>query len=574
MLLEQVVIMLSTLPPNSDIGTSLTNTLIRFLWADLDHPPVAYVGANRYRQADGSGNSPWDVQLGASHTAYARSVPPMHPLPPNLPDPGTLFDALLKRDEFVPHPSGISSLLFNFATTIIHSCFQTSLADPNINEASSYLDLSIIYGNNQDEQNKVRTGKLGLMHPDVVSSSRLFLMPAAVTTLAVVFTRNHNLIAEKLLAINEGDRPDVVKYKEDTEKDPKGLVQQDEDLFQTARLVNCGWFLWDYIRAILNINRSNSLWSLVPTGVIRPPLQGPFPRGVGNAVAVEFNILYRWHAAISAQDEEWIEMEMKKWGPRGKQPVDYTEEDFFTVYFNMTKALGESQFSPLLLRERWNIPGIKRKSDGYFEDRDLVNILSAATTNVAGAFKARGSPAAMRIIDMMGISAARSTWGTCSLNEFRKFLGLEQFTEFKQWNSDPKIVDIASQLYTHVDNIELFPGLLAEEAKPSMPGSGLGPGYTVSRAILSDAAALVRGDRYLTLPRLSNSMNANNFTVYQFEELTPDLEGGSFGGVLGKLFMRVFPEQYAFNSAYALFAFSTPATTEDILRKLGIKQQY
>jgi len=30
-------------------------------------------------------------------------------------------------------------------------------------------------------------------------------------------------------------------------------------------------------------------------------------------------------------------------------------------------------------------------------------------------------------------------------------------------------------------------------------------------------------------------MNANNFTVYQFEELTPDLEGGSFGGVLGKV---------------------------------------
>lgn len=38
----------------------------------------------------------------------------------------------------------------------------------------------------------------------------------------------------------------------------------------------------------------------------------------------------------------------------------------------------------------------------------------------------------MRIIDMMGITAARSTWGTCSLNEFRKFLGLEQFTEFKR----------------------------------------------------------------------------------------------------------------------------------------------
>lgn len=37
------------------------------------------------------------------------------------------------------------SLLFAFATVIIHSCFQTSREDPNINEASSYLDLSPLY---------------------------------------------------------------------------------------------------------------------------------------------------------------------------------------------------------------------------------------------------------------------------------------------------------------------------------------------------------------------------------------------------------------------------------------------
>jgi len=39
---------------------------------------------------------------------------------------------------------------------------------------------------------------------------------------------------------------------------------------------------------------------------------------------------------------------------------------------------------------QWNIPGIRRNQYGYFEDKDLVNILSAATKNVAGAFKARG----------------------------------------------------------------------------------------------------------------------------------------------------------------------------------------
>jgi linoleate 10R-lipoxygenase len=30
-------------------------------------------------------------------------------------------------------------------------------------------------------------------------------------------------------------------------------------------------------------------------------------RGAGNAVSLEFDMLYRWHAAISRQDEAWIE---------------------------------------------------------------------------------------------------------------------------------------------------------------------------------------------------------------------------------------------------------------------------
>jgi hypothetical protein len=39
----------------------------------------------------------------------------------------------------------------------------------------------------------------------------------------------------------------------------------------------------------------------------------------------------------------------------------------------------------------------------------------------------------------------------------------------------------------------------AEEAKERQPGAGLCPGFTISRAILADAVALSRGDRFMTV---------------------------------------------------------------------------
>jgi hypothetical protein len=55
-------------------------------------------------------------------------------------------------------------------------------------------------------------------------------------------------------------------------------------------------------------------------------------------------------------------------------------------------------------------------------------------------------------------------------------------------------------LYKEPDFVEMYPGLFFEAAKkPFYPGSGLCGGFTMVRAVLSDAVALVRGDRFYTL---------------------------------------------------------------------------
>ena len=104
------------------------------MYSTLEHPPATYLGTNptappkpatnggvyttngsaangsspqerappprfpyAFRSADGSGNNTLFPNLGKAGTPYARSVQGKHPFAPNtLPDPGEVFDVLLK----------------------------------------------------------------------------------------------------------------------------------------------------------------------------------------------------------------------------------------------------------------------------------------------------------------------------------------------------------------------------------------------------------------------------------------------------------------------------------------------
>jgi len=64
-------------------------------------------------------------RLGAANTPYARTVQPRTIQPSALPDPGDLFDSVMVRKKFIPHPNKISSVLFYFASIIIHGMILT-----------------------------------------------------------------------------------------------------------------------------------------------------------------------------------------------------------------------------------------------------------------------------------------------------------------------------------------------------------------------------------------------------------------------------------------------------------------
>lgn len=111
----------------------------------------------------------------------------------------------------------------------------------------------------------------------------------------------------------------------------------------------------------------------------------------------------------------------------------------------------------------------------------------------------------MKAIEILGMKQARA-WEMASLNEFRKFFGLKEHQTFEDINPDKHVAEQLKNLYETPGQVELYTGLITEGAKTPMSkddggpvGVGISPTYTISRAILSDAVALVRGDRFYTV---------------------------------------------------------------------------
>ncbi|KAJ3839678.1 heme peroxidase [Lentinula raphanica] len=624
LLLENLLTLMSELGTSKDknyqkISAQLQQITIDFLYKDLPHPPSGYLALPpfsetptteaptstvpgtyvnyAYRSADGSYYNPLIPSMGQAGTPYARSVPgSLQTNLKNLPDAGLVFDMLLKRptkaegsgeeaDGFTPHPGGVSSLFFALADLIIHCIFNTNSRNSTVNDASSYLDLSVLYGSSEKDVQSVRrkdpqgrpdgTGKL---YEDVFADGRLLLMPPAVCALLIVFSRNHNFIAQRILDINEWGtytNPDslkatIEKASSDQERQNalRALQAQDDEIFHRSRLVNCGFFmkviLGDYVGAILGLARDGSNWRLDPLMEMRRLSHEFAPRGEGNVVSLEFNLLYRWHATLSRQDKAWTEKLFK----------ETLQQDGINVKFDQLQPAQFFKAAAKVLNvnkdvRTWTFDGLKRDADGRFSDADIAKILQDSTSYRAGAYRARGIPEVLRVIEVLGIEQARG-WGACSLNEFRKFIGLKPYNSFKEWNNDDSVARAAEVLYKDIDNLELHVGMQAEQAKTPGPGAGLCPGYTISRSILADAVCLTRGDRFLTVDFTPFNLTTWGFADCQY----PTSPDGSFGGMLTKLLFRHFPAYYPARSAYAHFPFLDPVYMQEQLQKRGTADQY
>ncbi|KAL0943400.1 linoleate diol synthase [Colletotrichum truncatum] len=612
---EVLIGILTSLPATSKARSQLTNKLIDTLWGNLQHPPLSYVGGDvkyevvnpkdpkpqtkpeefiefkapdsdvilreqlptapdgihHYRMPDGSYNNILEPHLGQAGTPYAKTVRTAKRLHGVKPDPGLLFDLLMARDDksFKENPAGISSILFYHASIIIHDIFRTNRTNMNKSDTSSYLDLAPLYGSSLKDQLEIRTMKEGKLKPDTFHEKRLLGQPAGVNVMLVLYSRFHNYVCDILLKINENERF-TLKHgpNPSAEEKAKAVAKQDHDLFNTARLIVGGLYinicLHDYLRAITNTHHSKSDWTLDPRVEIGKQFDGEgVPRGVGNQVSVEFNLLYRFHACISKKDERWINGFFSKLFP-GTKPEELENIQLQDLGIALQKWEMSIDKDP----SKRTFDGLQRQADGTFKDEELVNILKEAMDDPAGCFGARMVPKALKIVEILGIKQARA-WQVASLNEFREFFGLKKYDTFKDINSDPDIASLLEKLYTDPDMVELYPGLMIEDIKPVRnTGSGICPTYSVGRAVLSDAVTLVRSDRFNTL-----DYTVSNLTAWGYNEVQQDYKtlGGS---MLYKLIQRGLPGWFPYNSIAVMQPMYTKQANERIARELGTIGHY
>jgi len=94
-------------------------------------------------------------------------------------------------------------------------------------------------------------------------------------------------------------------------------------------------------------------------------------------------------------------------------------------------------------------------------------------------------------------------------------------------------------------------------------------GYTISRAILSDAIALTRGDRFFT-----SDYTPYNLTTWGFADSQRDTSGPGNGSMIGRLILRGLPGEFTENSTYTWFPLQTPVSMKVFLGNIGAADRY
>jgi prostaglandin-endoperoxide synthase 2 len=215
--------------------------------------------------------------------------------------------------------------------------------------------------------------------------------------LSTVFLREHNRICCVLSSLPDLD------WKDD-----------DERLFQTARMINTCLLLKLTIEDYINHIAGDSLFRFDPSFAEGQPWYR------SNWIALEFNLLYRWHGLVP----------------------DHLIVNGVTV--------NQSSY-------RWN--------NELLEAEGLASIVSNASAQAAGRINLENSPDFLMGAEYQAIKMGRD-FRLQGYNEYRQNFGLAKLKDFTELTKNDSLRQRLEALYGHIDKLELVVGLFAEDPQP------------------------------------------------------------------------------------------------------------
>jgi prostaglandin-endoperoxide synthase 2 len=387
-------------------------------------------------------------------TYSGRHLPPVVHKDGELPPIKDVL-ALFERPKTGMKPSDKSTVLFPyFAQWFTDGFLRTDYQFPLKNTSNHDIDLSNLYGLTRADTLILRSrvdGKLksqminGEEYPPYYYENGQPVPAYTKLPMAYLLPRFEQILGRspldtKLFAVG-GDRVNsqigfsamnVLFMREhnricDVLKQKVGL-RDDDQLFETARNVMIVLLIkiviGEYINHIAPYNFKFSLQA----GVFED--QRWYRQ---NWMAIEFNLLYRWHGLVP--DSYQI----------GGKPVSLDA----TLFHN-----------DLLL------------------NRGLGGLLADASAQRAGEIGLFNVPTALMWVEELSIRLGREAQ-LASYNDYRELCQFPRVTSFDQISSDPAVQAALKNVYGHVDKIEYYPGIFAENirvnsALPSLIGRLVG----------------------------------------------------------------------------------------------------
>jgi hypothetical protein len=376
---------------------------------------------------------------------------------------------------------------------------------------------------------------------------------------------------------------------------PEGVLQEflkaheaawdklDEDLFQTARLITCGMYIQisihDYLRALMGFHNFDTNFTLDPRVDMKNHKN--VSRGLGNQVTVEFNLLYRFHCAISMKDESYAEAFMSElfekdesWDPKSMGLPQFMQEMGKTKAKERMKEPLEPWQQEFGLRKEGHSrfkPFKRNEYTGLFNDEDMVNELTSAMDDPIANFGPLNVPRCLKAVEILGIMQARK-WEIGTLNDFRDFFGMKRHASFESITPNEQVQNALRDLYENVDKVELYPGIFCETNQANRQlNADPGPSDLDSAlwaAIFSDAITLVRSDRFYTV-----DWNTNSLTNWGMAEVTPDNDVCK-SSMFHRLIQRAFPEWYPYDSIRFFHPFYTAEKNAELAKAQGYDKEF